>query len=519
MACPWHHRIVREAPLTQQGHIDENTAARLVQGLLSREEASAVEQHLDSCSICSALMTELVRIYLPGGPHTVRVVPMAALPTLHSAKERLPALEPGVEVGRYRIERQLGQGGMGVVYVAFDPALGRRIALKMLRAEHEDDEEAAQARDRMLREAHAMARLIAPNVVPVHDAGMWNGRPFIAMEVVDGRTRRGWLREAPRPFQEILRVFREAGEGLEAAHGAGLVHRDFKPENVLVGSDGRARVTDFGLTRFEAKLEAADPYRRNALAHAAPALENPLTRTGVVMGTPAYMAPEQLFGHGADARSDQFAFAASLYEALYGTRPFPAHSLDELRWRLASGRIAEPVSEAGAPGWMRPVLERALSTDPKKRYRSVRELLDTLSGRAQRGPRLHVHANIVLQAALLVVHLWILATLVAVAFGYSSPSSPSVSSDADVGGLDTPAWNALAMALAMVFIWMLGWGPLGVVWLPINIWGLAKRRPWARYSSLLYASFSLPSCLGTPYAIYTLVSLTRPSVKQYFDGP
>jgi len=201
-------------------------------------------------------------------------------------------------LGRFALVRQIGQGGMGVVYTALDELLGRAVAIKMIRA----DRAGAVAVARILREAQALARLSHPNVVQLHDVRTADGQIFLAMEYVPGRTLRAWLEQRPGRA-EILARFAEAGRGLAAAHAAGLVHRDFKPDNVLVGDDGRVRVVDFGLV-------AADEPARATLVDAAPdpGASDTLTRAGAVVGTPAYMAPEQLRGEAADARSDQFAF-------------------------------------------------------------------------------------------------------------------------------------------------------------------------------------------------------------------
>src|SRR5215470_6274154 len=201
-------------------------------------------------------------------------------------------LERGTRFGRYEVLRHAGAGGMGDVYAAYDPELERNVALKLLRP----GTAGARAAE-LKREAQALARLAHANVVAVHDVGTSDGQVYVAMELVEGPTLRAWLAEKPRTAVEILAVFDAAGQGLSAAHGAGLVHRDFKPENVLLGADGRARVTDFGL----------------AVAAGA---------AGELAGSVPYMAPEQLQGEAVDARADQFAFAVALYEALYGERPF-----------------------------------------------------------------------------------------------------------------------------------------------------------------------------------------------------
>ncbi|MBL8743732.1 MAG: serine/threonine protein kinase, partial [Myxococcales bacterium] len=259
--------------------------------------------------------------------------------TLAAPHTTAPSPAVGQTIGRYRVIGRLGEGGMGAVLAAHDPELDRTVALKIL---HESaGDERGELRDRLAREARAMAKLAHPNVVAVYDVGAdpASGQLFVTMELVDGTTLRDWLR-TPRSSRAILDVFMAAGTGLAAAHAAGLVHRDFKPENVLVGRDGRVRVGDFGLARPP----------RGAAASDAP-LSPTLTRTGAIIGTPAYMAPEQFLGEAADARSDQFAFAVALFEALRGERPFAGASLRELSENVVAGRLSPSV--ASGPRWHR----------------------------------------------------------------------------------------------------------------------------------------------------------------------
>src|SRR5690606_7185636 len=218
-----------------------------------------------------------------------------------------------------------------------DEDLDRKVAIKLLRGELSRDE---HGRTRMLREAQALARLSHPNVVQVHEVGQWTDHDYVAMEYVDGRTLDRWLAAGPRSWREILDVMVQAGRGLEAAHAAGLVHRDFKPANLLVGRDGRARVLDFGLARAASERDSKSSSKPIAdivetaehsvfelsrssddlegATAASSAFDKLLTVTGAVLGTPAYMAPEQHLGQPADALSDQFSFCVVLYEALYG---------------------------------------------------------------------------------------------------------------------------------------------------------------------------------------------------------
>src|SRR5437763_1115036 len=202
-------------------------------------------------------------------------------------------LDRGATVGRYVVLDRIGAGGMGVVYAAYDPELDRRVAIKLLRPDRFSSE---AGRLRLLREAQALARLTHPNVVAVYDAGTFGDRVFVAMELVEGETLRQWLGEGPRSWREVLDRFLPAGRGLAAAHAAGLVHRDFKPENVLLGRDGRVRVMDFGLARVEehAQESTALPMMVRALTEeSVPRPLGPLTQEGRVLGTPNYMSPEQ----------------------------------------------------------------------------------------------------------------------------------------------------------------------------------------------------------------------------------
>ncbi|MCX4241213.1 serine/threonine-protein kinase [Paraliomyxa miuraensis] len=292
-----------------------------------------------------------------------------------------------VSVGRYTVLGPIGSGGMGSVMRAFDPELQREVALKLLRAERMGD---ASTRARLVQEARAMARLSHPNVAMVFEVGEADGHLFVAMELIDGRDLRAWLDEAPpRPWRDVLGLFEQAGRGLAAAHAKGLIHRDFKPENVVVDAEGRARVVDFGLAREQADgaattedgSEPAPPVALppGRLDTATPAS---LTATGTLLGTPAYMSPEQWLGHAVDARSDQFSFCVSLWEALLGERPFPGEDASSLMKAVTSGRVAD--SKAGAvPGRILRALRRGLSVDPEQRWPDMDALLAALRPRAR----------------------------------------------------------------------------------------------------------------------------------------
>lgn len=352
---------------------------------------------------------------------------------------------PPSHISRYRVEGELGAGGVGVVYAAHDPDLDRRVAVKLLRSDRLwSDVKKAEARLR--EEAQAMARLAHPNVVNVFDVGEHEGSVYIAMELVDGTSLRDWIRETARPWREVLGVYFQAGLGLAAAHDAGLIHRDFKPGNVLVGRDGRARVVDFGLASAGpiavANVSDADPSADRsgsmlvarvtdiettvdesevsavpvsvettdvfmtgdgtlrARAEAAlsrtgvqtvdgvppvssfdpgATLPTGLTRSGIVAGTPAYMAREQFIGQRADARTDQFAFCVSLYEGFYGRRPFSGATASEIAEHVVAGDIMPPPQDTTVPRWIHSIVEQGLAADPNERHPSVRSMLASIA--------------------------------------------------------------------------------------------------------------------------------------------
>jgi serine/threonine-protein kinase len=313
-----------------------------------------------------------------------------------------PMPRPGTLLaGRYTVLEKLGQGGMGLVLSVYDGRLDRRVALKLLL--HEDHERTQEAR--LLREAQAMARLSHPHVVAVYDAGtLEDGRVFIAMEYVEGRTLRAWCKEQPREWREVLKAFKAAGRGLAAAHAAGLIHRDFKPDNVLVGSDGRVRVMDFGVARSEAV-----PSPSSALP--TEAWDSPLTQPGLVVGTPRYMAPELVHGQPADVRSDLFAFCVALYEALYGQPAFAGATRQQRTRAQLEGRVSPPPAHCQVPTWVSRAVLAGLQADPLKRPASMNELLALLRGASQERfrARLRMGALVVLPTllALLGSGLWL----------------------------------------------------------------------------------------------------------------
>ena len=308
------------------------------------------------------------------------------------------ALDRGDLVGRYVIMAQVGQGGMGVVYAAYDPELDRKVALKLLHGGVTGTVFATNARARLLREAQALAQLAHPNVVAVFDVGQLGDKVWLAMEYVDGLTVRAWLQQRPRAWQDIVAVFRAAGEGLMAAHAAGLVHRDFKPDNVMLGADGRVRVMDFGVARADRAAGRPLLSEQTGLESSI-SLRSDITRAGSLLGTPAYMAPEQWYGAALDARTDQFSFCIALWEALYGERPYHGDTVTELAQAVVDGRRKLPRKTA-VPSWLRKLLERGLAVIPDDRFPSMQALLLALAGGARKRRRRRFIAAALALAAL-----------------------------------------------------------------------------------------------------------------------
>jgi len=295
-------------------------------------------------------------------------------------------LERGGTLSRYLLVERVGIGGMGVVWAAYDPELDRKVAIKLLRPRRHGGR-SELARSRLIREAQAMARLNHPNVMAVHDVGEHGGQVFLAMEFVHGKTLGEWVRATRRDWPEIVAMYVQAGRGLAEAHRCGLVHRDFKPANVLVGSDARARVTDFGLARSVETLSGEEALglgsqwsvaRVQQVDPTASALASHLTQTGSMLGTPAYMAPEQFESGQFDARSDQFAFCVALWEALHRQRPFAGETIAELSDAVSDGTIVAPPSDSRIPGALDRTLRRGLAVDPDARWPSMDALLTEL---------------------------------------------------------------------------------------------------------------------------------------------
>ncbi|MEM7153698.1 MAG: serine/threonine-protein kinase [Myxococcota bacterium] len=289
------------------------------------------------------------------------------------ASELDDRLEAGDAIDdRFVIVSHRGAGAMGVVYEAMDNTLERRVAIKLCRAGRTAKQDA-----RMWREARAMARLSHPNVITVHEVGHYSGRVYIAMELVDGGTVRDWL-GTPRKWRDVLRVFIQAARGLAAAHDVGLIHGDVKPANMLHGSDGRVRIADFGLARGTQDDESGVETLSGVSGRSGERLplDEPATKSQV--GTPGYIAPEQFGDEIVDERVDQFSFCVSLFEGLWGKRPFQGLSMAELYLATSRGEIEYPEPRVEVPRWVRELVERGLRPDPTERFTSMNDLVAAL---------------------------------------------------------------------------------------------------------------------------------------------
>lgn len=341
----------------------EQAIVDLIDGRLDEAECVAITSHLEGCDACQAVAADLAAISAThdGAPP-------------HDGAADDAADTWGVDTERYVLQQRLGRGGMGIVYAAHDRRLDRRVALKLLRFDVGPNAvEPAPAR--MLLEAKALAKVSHPNVVTVYDVGLLpSGSVFLSMELIDGSDLSQWL-SAERTWQQILAMFAAAGRGLTAAHAHGLVHRDFKPANVLVGSDGAVRVTDFGLARVVDSDDACVQTAGTSVVE----VEGALTEVGTVVGTPAYMSPEQRRGGQVDPRSDQFSFCVALYEAIYKVRPYAGTCCVDLLHAVSQGAIRRPESgPGGPPRALFRVLARGLAFEPGDRHASMDALLERL---------------------------------------------------------------------------------------------------------------------------------------------
>ncbi|MBI3182282.1 MAG: tetratricopeptide repeat protein [Myxococcales bacterium] len=378
----------------------------LARGRLSAAATAEARSHARSCRECARKLAraeaEATRITDPalvanaepadvGLLETIRRVPTDPGPDGASSE----ALPRGTAAGRYVILDRIGAGGMGVVYAAYDPDLDRKIALKVLRADALGSSASDEHRVRLLREAQAMAQLSHPNVVAVHDVGLLGGQVFVAMEFAEGLTLREWLARKPRSWRQVLEVFLQAGQGLSAAHAAGLTHRDFKPENVVVGQRDRVRVMDFGLAHAASAPKEPTPLPSNGSS----AMRRRITQPGTMLGTPAYMSLEQLLSKPTDPRSDQFSFCVALYEALYGERPFAGETAAALAVEIQEGRVRPEPKDSGVPRRIRELNLRGLRANPAERFRTIDALLIGLGRRSSALQRRRILAGVSVLAA------------------------------------------------------------------------------------------------------------------------
>jgi serine/threonine protein kinase len=389
--------------------IDDEALFELARGELSGSALEQAELHLRDCADCRAVLAEAAR-----GLESSAI-------DQYKRCDSTPTC-----IARYHVVSLIGAGASGVVYRGFDPQLKRTVALKVLRPEqHRERPEQSQ---RMLREAQAMARLSDPHVVAVYDVGLHQGTVYLVMEYIDGTTLSAWLQAQARSRADILRIFGDAGRGLSAAHHKGLVHRDFKPDNVLVARDGRARVTDFGLAR-ESENWLGD---RAADDQASTELYAP---TRGLIGTPAYMAPELFEGGRATPQSDQFSFCVALFVALFEKHPFKAGegiALSELVTRVRAHTLQVPTFASAGHERLFAVLRRGLAVDPAARYPDMSALLAALAGAARGSGR---GAFVVVGAALAIFAL-LAASLVARS---PAPTSPAPSELAPASSAAAPA--------------------------------------------------------------------------------
>lgn len=316
-------------------------------------------------------------------------------------------------IGRWHLLGRLGRGAMGTVYEAYDPKLDRKVAIKVLHSMAPDLEAARRAR--LHREAQAMARVQHRNLVEVYDVFADEPQPYVVMELVAGTTLRAWQEVGKRGWREIVRAYVEAARGLAALHNVGLVHRDFKPDNAMIGEPGRVRVVDLGLV-FAERIDEGQTLP----------LPSPLTRDGLLVGTLSYMSPEQLQGKQSDARSDEFGFCAALYEAIYSACPYVGDNPETLLTNMQSRRPAFAPNPRKAPRWLGRVLQKGLAFQPEQRFADMKALIEALERGLARRRWFAVGAS---AAALLSAFVLILA--------HRSPD-PCQAIDAELDG----AWDA-----------------------------------------------------------------------------
>lgn len=379
-------------------------------------EREALAAHVAGCERCQNRVDYAVAknsVYNAARAGIAAALTVSADGDTQISGEKKAPREPlgkGSTLSRYVILDRLAEGGMGEIYAAYDPDLDRKVAVKLLKSDYAGSDTAEELRMRMLREAQAMAQLSHPNVVTVHDVGLHDGQVFIAMEFVEGVTVADWLESKARTWPQILDVYVQAGRGLAAAHAAGLTHRDFKPENVVVSKSGRVRVLDFGLAHAQAprpQTDSSPPPELGVGSESSGAMKRRITQPGTVLGTPAYMAPEQLMGQATDHRSDQFSFCVALYEALYRERPFDGATAPALMGEIQWNRVRPAPQGTLVPARIRKLLLKGLRASPDERFRSLNALLVGLERRRTAVVRQWIGAAAVIVVALVTAAFWV----------------------------------------------------------------------------------------------------------------
>ncbi|MCB9642473.1 MAG: protein kinase [Myxococcales bacterium] len=342
---------------------DENQFVAMLQGLLSPQEVQRLEEAMDRCSYCAELMVEIARTMHPED----------------ASETSLPDHQPP-KVGRYRLGELLGAGGMGMVYAAFDEELERKVAIKLLRPDVTDPEMREFHKARMIREARLLASLSHPRILTIYEVDTWNDQIFLAMQHIDGMNMRQWMEDRNPSWEEVLGMYIEVGRALVAAHEANIIHRDIKPDNILVSRKGDIYLTDFGLARVSQSTHHSISAFGGQHGQEQP---KRLTAVGDILGTPAYMSPEQFRGRGVGKRSDQFSFCVALYEALYGVLPFGGHDIEEMMQAAQDGQLLMP-QRSSVPNEIFRVLAKGLHPLPRERYTTMTDLLQALQS-AKRG--------------------------------------------------------------------------------------------------------------------------------------
>lgn len=489
-----------------------------------RTLTAPLEEHLRTCPKCASRTRggESTTFVRPaGGDVTTQVAQAFARPDARPAKDDtapgtpralakgisergVESPGPGSLVDRYRLLERLGEGGMGEVFSAWDPQLERRVAVKLVRLEGVEDPEAA--RERLLREAKALAQVNHPSVVSVYDAGRLGDIVFVAMELIAGQTLTQWASAKERSWEEIIGVMERAGRGLVAAHAAGLVHRDFKPSNVMVAADGRVVVLDFGLA-FPGAAAKGTGSGANLRG---------VTQVGAVVGTAGYMAPEQIEAQPLDSRTDEFAFAVVCWELLYGARPFLARTHLAFLEEVQTVVLKQPPLTK-VPPTVHAALVRALSSAPAARFPSLEALLDALGGDTSTARTMvAVPSTLLIAAGVLGALVTLVGAVGTLLTGGSATELPPM----DPG---TPEFARRVAEL----IAKIGWG-LPAISFVVNcftVWGAWEMKRLSRWWAAVTAAclgiipcmFNNVCCIfAMPVGVWCLIVLLRPEVRSAF---